>query len=507
MLPSRQALVVALLFGVACGGSDGVKPTPTQTAVSVKITAPDSLVTGDTATLTAAAYDKDGAAISGVTFSWASRDTNVAVVDATGRVIARSYGPVVLDATVTGPLSAVRAGTTQASASASVGVRLVLTTLSGGAFHNCGIARGGVVHCWGEGAWGRLGTGVAYQPWKSVTAPVPASSSARFRSVDADENMDSRSGHSCAVTADGAAYCWGSDAWGMLGDGQHGEGIPVTMNAKPTSVTGVPAIKEIALGGAHSCLLGTDGTVWCAGDDAQGQIGAASVTNDCSGGDVCVTHFSLVQGSQRFRTISAGTIHNCGLTDTGEAWCWGYDVTGQRASFSAPTLVPGGLAFQSIASGGSGNCGIAVGGGAYCWGDNTWGEAGIGSASPSARPATPTAVVTPVPLVSLAHGVDHVCGLTADGTAYCWGDNENGQLGTTTTETCQTGSGAFLPCSSTPVKVNTTLRFTALAGGYWHTCGLVASGDAYCWGRNDQGQLGTGDTVSKTTPTKVISTR
>lgn len=99
---------------------------------------------------------------------------------------------------------------------------MVLTQLAGGAYHNCGVARGGVVHCWGEGAWGRLGTGVSYGAWQFVTTPVAALVSDRFTSVDADEQQDSRSGHSCARDANGMAYCWGSGAWGMLADGQHG---------------------------------------------------------------------------------------------------------------------------------------------------------------------------------------------------------------------------------------------------------------------------------------------
>jgi hypothetical protein len=507
LLSPRCTIVVASLFVIACRGSDGVQPPTAPTAVRVAITVPDSLITGDTATLTAVAYDKDGVAIPGVTFAWTSRDTNVAAVDAAGKVIARSYGPVVLVASVNGPGSVLRGITYPPADSSSVRVRLVLTTLSGGAFHNCAIARGGVVHCWGEAAWGRLGTGVEYMPWKSVTAPVAAVSSAQFSSVDSDDLHDSNSGHSCAVDVDGTAYCWGSGSWGMLGDGQHGEGAPVHMNPTPTSVAGVPPIKEVALGGTHSCLLATDGTVWCAGSNDLGQLGVASFTNECTGGASCVTRFVAVDGGHRFRSIAAGALHNCGLTDIGEAWCWGMDVSGQTASMPVPERVPGGLLFKSIVSGGFSNCGITLGGVAYCWGYNGQGEAGIGSPSYAAPLAAPTAVATPVPLVSLAHGVFHACGLAADGTAYCWGHNEYGQLGATTTEKCGLLSNGLLPCSSSPVKVNTLLRFTELAAGYSHTCGLVATGDAYCWGRNNQGQLGSGDTTSKTRPVKVISTR
>lgn len=504
--PSRQTITVASLLVIACGGSDSVEPIANRTPTSVVITAPDSLVTGDTVALTAVAYDNHGAAIAGASFSWLSTDTNVATVDGVGRMIARSYGPVELIAFVSGSASSLPGVTRLPSDTASVSVRLALATLSSGGFNNCGVARGGVVHCWGEAAWGRLGTGVAYRPWKSVTAPVAAVSSARFRSVDSDDSQSN--GHSCAVALDAAAYCWGSGSWGMLGDGQNGEGTPDYMNPTPTKVTGVPPIREVALGTTHTCLLATDGTVWCAGSNDLGQIGVASFTNECSGGATCVTRFVPVEGGQRFRTIVAGSLHNCGLTDTGEAWCWGMDVGGQWTRMAAPERVPGGLLFRSIVSGGYSNCGITLGGGAYCWGSNAEGEAGIGSPSYAAPLSAPTAVATPVPLVSLAHGVFHACGLSADGTAYCWGYNEYGQLGATTTGKCGSSGSGFVPCSSSPVKVNTLLRFTVLAAGYSHTCGLVATGDAYCWGRNNQGQLGIGgDTTSKTRPVKVISTR
>jgi alpha-tubulin suppressor-like RCC1 family protein len=504
----RHAILVAAFFVIACRGSDGIQPqtgVPTvPVAVRVAITAPDSLITGDTAALSAIAYDKNGVAIPGVTFVWVSRDTNVAAVDSAGKLVARSYGPVELVASIKGPGSVLPAGTDPPADSAHVGVRLVLATLSSGGFNNCGVARGGVLHCWGEAAWGRLGTGVAYTPWKSFTAPTAVVSSARFRSEDSDDGQSG--GHSCAVALDGAAYCWGYGAWGMLGDGQNGQGGPDYVNPTPSKVGAVPSVKEVALGVTHTCLLANDGTVWCAGSNDLGQLGVAAFTNECTGGTTCVTRFAPVDGGHRFRTITAGTLHNCGLTDTGEAWCWGMDVSGQTPSMPVPERVPGGLLFKSIVSGGYANCGITVGGVAYCWGYNYEGEAGIGSPTYIAL-ANPTAVATPVPLVSLAHGVFHACGLSADGTAYCWGYNEYGQLGGTTTEKCGDPSSGYVPCSSKPVKVNTLLRFTQLGAGYRHTCGLVATGEAYCWGRNDQGQLGTGDTTSKKTPTRVITTR
>jgi hypothetical protein len=147
-LTLRRTFVAASLFIVSCSGSDSVRPTPAMPKLaSVTITAPDSLITGDTASVTAVAYDTDGSVISGATFSWTSADTNVATVDGAGKIIARSYGSVELVAKVTGPSAYLTGVTNAPTGSASIGVRLVLATLSAGAYHNCGVARGGVVHC------------------------------------------------------------------------------------------------------------------------------------------------------------------------------------------------------------------------------------------------------------------------------------------------------------------------------------------------------------------------
>ena len=101
------------------------------------------------------------------------------------------------------------------------------------------------------------------------------------------------------------------------------------------------------------------------------------------------------------------------------------------------------------------------------------------------------------------------CALTAEGAAYCWGENERGHLGAATTAVCgDSGTNTVIrPCSTTPLAVNTALRFTSLALGWDHTCGLTADGEAYCWGSNSSGQLGTGDTVARAAPARVVAVR
>ncbi|MBW8772650.1 MAG: Ig-like domain-containing protein, partial [Gemmatimonadetes bacterium] len=434
-----------------------------QLVRSVRVTAPDTIATGDTVVTTAVALDRAGSVIPGITFSWGATDTSVVSVDAAGRVVAKSYGSPSLDVTPTGPAAFLNAQPPHGTV--KVVVRLVFT-----------IARGGVVHCWGEDDWGQLGNVVAAGPYVPTPSPIPALTAARFRSIEGGDVQDSRSGHTCGVGVDGAAYCWGSGSWGMLGDGKHGESIPVYANPFPTKVASVPSVTQTALGGSHTCLLATDGSAWCAGSNYYGEIGIASLNSDCPGGvEICVVSFNKVPGGLQFTSIVAGVHHNCGLVASGDAYCWGLDVTGVAQRVPSPVAVPGGLKFKSLSAGGSTTCGIALDDFTYCWGYTYLGQTGTGIASPTQNlVTTPTRVVTSEQFVQIALGVQHSCALTADGRAFCWGVNDHGQLAATTTVICgdpAIPSAVLAPCSPTPIAVNTALRFTALAASIWHTCG------------------------------------
>jgi alpha-tubulin suppressor-like RCC1 family protein len=144
-------------------------------------------------------------------------------------------------------------------------------------------------------------------------------------------------------------------------------------------------------------------------------------------------------------------------------------------------------------------CGLTEDGAAYCWGNGSLGQLGTGTSSNS---AAPLAVAGSLRFAKLDVGFYEACGLTFDGVAYCWGLNDRGQLGTTTTGRCGTSA-----CSTQPVRVETSLRFTALDVGERYACALTDEGRAYCWGANDTGQLGDGSTTDRARPTAVASLR
>ena len=126
----------------------------------------------------------------------------------------------------------------------------------------------------------------------------------------------------------------------------------------------------------------------------------------------------------------------CGRTQAGAVYCWGDNVSGQLGDGTTtqrlvPTPVTGGIAFVEIRAGNGGACGLTQAGAAYCWGDDTYGEVGDGNGILSIL--VPTLVSGGIVFVEVRVGETHACGRTQTGAVYCWGDNNNGQLGDGTT--------------------------------------------------------------------------
>ena len=143
--------------------------------------------------------------------------------------------------------------------------------------------------------------------------------------------------------------------------------------------------------------------------------------------------------------------------------------------------------YVALALGGEFGCALSAQGRAYCWGDNTQGELGNGGTLNSN--VTTHNVGTPVDgslrYTSIAAGNQFACALTTEGLAYCWGNNERGQLGN--------GDSGENHKSSAPVPVAGGITFTSITAGEQFACALTAAGRAYCWGANSYGQLGNGD--------------
>jgi alpha-tubulin suppressor-like RCC1 family protein len=190
-------------------------------------------------------------------------------------------------------------------------------------------------------------------------------------------------------------------------------------------------------------------------------------------------------------SIVTGYQHSCAISN-GDVYCWGGNSTGQAnptgptQAFVRPQKVQLGVKAVSLASGYSHTCAISNENPpqAYCWGDNSNGQLGVATAGRG-----PARVPVADGLSSVTTGASHSCGLTPSGAAYCWGNGSDGQLGNGNILPCMIGNDVATNCPG-PSAVAGDLRFTSIAAGAFHTCGLAANGQMDCWGLNTSGQLG-----------------
>ena len=193
----------------------------------------------------------------------------------------------------------------------------------------------------------------------------------------------------------------------------------------------------------------------------------------------------------RFVIVTAGADHACALTEKGEVYCWGSNQFGQlgngaadSANHATPQRVRSDLPFDTVVAGFRHTCGIARDGSTYCWGANESGQLGDGTLKSKSLPVR---VKSDIRFQSIGPGGTHTCGVSADATGYCWGGNWHGQLGEGSL------SGDTPCCFLSPVRVRTSLRFRSVVAGGIHTCGVTVDSKAYCWGSPQEGRLGSGE--------------
>jgi alpha-tubulin suppressor-like RCC1 family protein len=345
------------------------------------------------------------------------------------------------------------------------------------------VAADGAAYCWGFSGAGQLGTGTVI----GSTSPVAVSGGLRFVAIEAGFDF------TCGLTVAGQAYCWGNNLHGQLGDG--------TTFGRLTPVPAAGALRfvELAAGSAHTCGRLANGEVQCWGSNQFGQLGDGS-----RGADALTP--TRVTGGHRFDRIDSALWESCGVA-AGAVLCWGiiYPNIQEIRTSPTPVGVPGAVA--SVSVGVVHDCALTVSGAAFCWGTGVADLGMLGNGSAAGSP-TPVEVagghvfsVIETPNANNIYAA-HTCGLDASGVAFCWGNSDWSQLGTVAADTCINPSIGSVACSVVPIAV-AGLRFTAVALAGRSTCGLAGSGDAYCWGSNLFGILGTGVLEDRATPARV----
>ena len=358
--------------------------------------------------------------------------------------------------------------------------------ISVGFFLNtCAVTTRGAGFCWGSNLNGMLGAGAVDSLKQSAKpiydTPMPVDGGLSYAVLSGGFE------HTCGVTPGGAAYCWGANFNGQLGNGD------TTASPTPVAVTGGLPFNAVSAGVYHSCGLATGGAIYCWGNNIAGELGNGAPISYVNSSPV------LVSGESSFVAIAAGYQYSCGLTTSGAAYCWGDNVSGELGngnltSSGVPVPVAGGLNFVALSAGDSHACGLTRDGAAYCWGSNGSGELGNGTTQKSTSPVAVSGALT---FAAISAGQGATCGVTTGGAAYCWGYNGYGQLGNAATPLTNAPN-------PTPLLVSGGLTFATVSTGYLHTCGVTPQGAAYCWGDNSEGELGDGSTAIHPTSVPVF---
>ena len=400
-----------------------------------------------------------------------------------------------------------------------------VTDLAVGETHACVALQSGGAMCWGGGGGPALRLGRATSG--RAAAPVD---------LLPQQLSDVAAGYvSCAVTSAGALFCWGHNSSHVLGT-QGGD------TAVPTPVVGFAngGVARVSTGSLHTCAITTAGAVVCWGDNSHGQVGDGTL-------NVRPTPVAVTGLSAGATAIDLGSTFSCAIV-SGAAHCWGEGASGQlgdgiAAMRTTPvqvsTLTSGVVA---IAAGTAHACAITSAGAVKCWGENGWGQLGDGTSTQRNVPVDVLGLSSGV--IAIAAGFRHSCAVRNDGSVWCWGDNDFGQLGDGTQfdravavpvvglagtavqvgtgfdQTCVRLSDSTVRCfgvnhqdelgnntmvyRDTPVAVLAPTLATIDAGAA-HTCGITLGGAALCWGDNESGELGDETFVPRALPQAVAA--
>jgi alpha-tubulin suppressor-like RCC1 family protein len=351
----------------------------------------------------------------------------------------------------------------------------------------CALKTNGDAYCWGLDYYQSYTGGMDW-----VYRPEPV----KVGHIDDPKDIYSNGGHTCMLSNTGIAMCWGLGGSGQLGNGQSLD------QESPVQVSNLTNIDSMSLGETHTCAITKasetiTSKLWCWGDYSNGKLG---VDPSVIGSGNLPIEVTGLLGSPL--AVAAGKEHTCAIIQNevdSSVMCWGYNQEGQlgignTTSMSLPTEVPESSGAKEISAGESFTSIVITNGEIKSWGANTEGQLGNGFFFRRQLPIHLNSLLEPIE--DVVSGENHTCALTQTGNVYCWGSNLYGQLGNGTTD-----------YSKDPVKVlNLDSKVNSIAAGPFHTCVLLASGEAKCWGYNMSGILGTGDlyTTNLSTPEFVI---
>lgn len=286
----------------------------------------------------------------------------------------------------------------------------------------------------------------------------------------------------CALNAAGDALCWASNSEGQVGVGQRSEAETVK------TVTGEHHFTSIARGPNHGCAITDAGALYCWGSNAYGQIAQPSETSQLTP--------KKVPSLTDVQSVAAGPRNTCIIDSNQHLYCWGSNAHGQLADQDTPqTITPQRIAdledVQQVAIGYGTICAVAGNEQLFCWGDN---RASQVSNQPHDIEYAPVAIYNMDRVTHVAVASEHVCTIR-QGDVYCWGYNDQGQIGDGSTNTAAFPVHIPLPHTAQHLDVGRRL-----------TCAVTIEGELYCWGAGFWGEMGLDDPLTTYETPELVET-
>lgn len=321
-----------------------------------------------------------------------------------------------------------------------------------GDLHTCALTDDGAVRCWGVNTQGVLGTGKG-DTGEEVPPPMPIDLGPGKRVIDLEAGFR----HTCALLDSGDVMCWGAGSGGRLGYGNQNN---VGLNDVPAVAGTVDVggkVKKLVTGLAHTCALRMDESVVCWGTGTMGRLG--------------------------YGNLNDGNVDNDNIGDN-------------ETPASAGTLaLPGGVV--DLVAGSRHTCALFASGAVKCWGDASSGQLGYGKKENIGDNETLDNLLDVAvggEVVELTANALHTCARLESGLIRCWGDNTQGKLGYEASKPLI--GDDELPEVMDPIDLGELAL--EIAAGENFTCARLVGDAVKCWGLNDYGQLGQGDTNPRT---------
>lgn len=432
------------------------------------------------------------------------------------------------------------------SAPVQIGIGSTWSAISAGSDHTCALEDSGQAWCWGSNYFGELGDGT--RSTQAQTTPLLSTLVPPLAAIDVGR------AHTCGRTTSGQLSCWGNAERGQFG-------VVLPLSAQPIAINFVAS--QLTVGRDVTCLVDPQDHLLCTGGNDFGQAGgergivlvptqtdtrtdwtrmiasnhhacglrsgnavecwgvnffgelANGMPQDSDEPTVAIGTFTTVAlGDHSFagiaadgslwlagqypdlvtkqlaptryaaagstKAVSIGDQHMCRIQSNDTLACGGLNNRGQLGdgtTINKESVVLGGT-WRLIAAAASQTCGVTLANQLQCWGRNDTGQLGTGNTNEANTPQPVTLPGATGPVGVLSLGRDFTCAVTTTGELYCWGAGDRGQL----------GNGSF--GSTTPVRVGSASDWRHIAAGDAHACAIKTDNTLWCWGENDLGQAG-----------------